>query len=65
MQHERRQREVVHPVDVLGDLDLLAIVRMDLDERLHAERAHAARQSAMNSNVSGIMKQLVPGFLIA
>ena len=32
VQHERRQREVVDAVDMLGDFDLLAIVTMDLHQ---------------------------------
>jgi hypothetical protein len=36
VQHQRGQREVVDPVDALGDLELLAPVAVDLDQDLDA-----------------------------
>ena len=42
VQHERRQREVVDPVDLPRDVDLVLVVTVDLHEHLDAERVRAA-----------------------
>jgi hypothetical protein len=39
MQHQRRQREVVHPVHPLRDLDLLAVVAVHLHQHLQPQAA--------------------------
>ena len=44
VQDQRRQREVVDPIDLASDLDLLLVVAMHLDENFHAERARLFRQ---------------------
>ena len=46
MQHQWWQREVVDPVDACRDLDLLAVVRVDLDQHLDAQRARLRREGA-------------------
>ncbi len=46
MQHERRQREVVYPVDVARDLDLPLIVRVDLHQHFEPELARALGELA-------------------
>ena len=38
VQHERRQREIVDPVDLAGDFDLLQVVAVNLDQDLDAQR---------------------------
>jgi len=39
VEHQRREREVVHPIDLTRDVDLRLVMRMDFDEHIHAERA--------------------------
>ena len=65
VQHERRKREIIDPVNMPGDVDLILIVRVDLHQHFDSSACACAVSSAMKSNVSGIMKQLVPGFLMA
>ena len=36
MQNQRRQSEIVDPIDLAGDLDLLLVIAMHLDENFHA-----------------------------
>ena len=38
MQNQRRQREIVDPIDPAGDLDLLLVIAVHLDENFHVER---------------------------
>jgi hypothetical protein len=38
VQHQRRQGEVVHPIDPACYLDLILIAPVDFDEHLDAER---------------------------
>ena len=61
VQEQRRQREVVDVVDLPADLELGAEVRVNLDEDVDAEAGRACDKEPMKANVSGIMKQLVPG----
>ena len=65
MQDQRRKREIVHPIDLPGDIDLFPIVTVDLHQHFDSRARACALSSPMKANVSGIMKQLVPGFLIA
>ena len=65
VQHQRRQREVIHPVDMPRDVDLVLVVGVNLDQHFDAQRVRLEVSPAMKSKVSGIMKQLVPGFLMA
>jgi hypothetical protein len=44
VEHQRRQSEVVHPVDAAGDLDLPFVVGVHLHEHLEAELAQLRRQ---------------------
>ena len=44
VQHQRRQREVVDPVDLARDVDLILVVPVDFDEHLHAERVRLRRE---------------------
>jgi hypothetical protein len=46
VQHQRRQREIVDPVDPLGDLDLLSILGVDLDQHLDPQAARLGGQLA-------------------
>ena len=66
VQHQRRQGEVVDVVDVRGDLDLLRVVPVHLDEHLGAALVRARRDEvSMNAKARGVRKQTVPGFLTA
>ena len=44
VQHQRRQREVVDPVDLTRHVDLILMVPVDFDEHLHAERVRLRRE---------------------
>ena len=44
VQHERRQGEVVDPVDLARDVDLFLVVPVDFDQHLHAKRARLRRE---------------------
>ena len=65
VQHERRQREVVHPVHVARDLDLLLVVRMHLDEHLEPLTARPIGERADEVEGLGQHEAARPAFLIA
>ena len=44
VQNQRRQREVVDPVDLARDVDLILVVAVDFDQHLHAERVRLCRE---------------------
>ena len=63
MEDERWKREIVNPIDLARDFHLLQIVTVNFDQHFHPKPMGLCGQSfVMKRKVSGIMKQLVPGF---
>ena len=65
MQHERRQREIIDPIDVACNFHLLQMVAVNFDQDFHPELWAFCVRDSIKRKVSGIMKQLVPAFLMA
>ncbi len=64
VQNKRWKRKIVDPIHLLGDLELLENGRASTSTSISRSRARSVN-SPMNAQVSGIIKQLVPRFLIA
>jgi hypothetical protein len=65
VQDQRRKREVVNPIDLLRDLDLILVVAVHLHQHFHSQCVGLGGEPGNEVKCPGIMKQLVPGFLIA
>ena len=63
VQHQRRQREVVDPIDMAGDLDLLLVVGVQLDQHLQAQGVGPGRDLGNEVEGFGQHEATRPGAL--
>lgn len=65
VQDQRREREVIHPVDVPAHVDLAAVVGVQLGQHPDADLPGLLRKLGDERQGVGVMKQLVPAVFTA
>ena len=63
MQHERGQREVVHPINLTRHVDLILMVPVDFDEHVHPECVRLCREVGNERERLGNHEAARPGLL--